>query len=50
MGVAKRNRRWRRPWYRDFGIQPPFPWALIALYAVPILIVLGGVTVGMLLR
>lgn len=40
----------RRRWYERFGIEPPFPWLLIGLYAIPVLIVIGGVAVGMSLR
>lgn len=39
----------RRHWYERFGIEPPFPWLLVAMYAVPVLIVLVGVIAGMTL-
>jgi len=40
----------RRRWYERFGIEPPFPWAFVGIYIVPVLIVIGGITAGMLLR
>lgn len=41
----------RRRWYRRlFCIEEPFPWVLIGLYAIPVLIVIVGIAVGIALR
>lgn len=39
----------RRHWYQWFGIEPPFPWVLLAVYAIPVLLIAGAVVAGMVL-
>lgn len=40
----------RRWYWRLFDIEEPFPWVLIGLYVIPVLIVIGGIAVGIALR
>lgn len=36
-------------WYSRFGIEPPFPWLAIGACAIPVLIIIFALVLGIVL-